>query len=125
MGIFIVIVFLALSSWAFIALVRRLRRERVSTAWWLGFGTLATVGVALGVWCAFHFEYHLGSRYRVGSFPIPIVFFHLEDGQCRRRSGSWHRQLGLHYQSSDWHNGRTANATADPRGVPFAVFADV
>ncbi len=81
MGSFIVIAFLAPSSWTLIALVRRLRRERVSTAWWLTFSALATVGLTLGVWCAFHVEYHLGSRYRIASFPIPIVFFHLEGGQ--------------------------------------------
>ena len=37
-------------------------------------------GVAVGIWCAFYVEYHIGSRYRIGSFPIPVVFFHLEHG---------------------------------------------
>ena len=80
MGILFVIALLVASSWALVAVVRRLRRERVSTAWWLAFGTLAAIGVAAGIWCALHFEYPLGAHYRVGSFPLPVVFFHLEDG---------------------------------------------
>jgi hypothetical protein len=75
------IVFLALSSWSLIALFRRLRRQRATSGRWLAFGILAVCGVAVGIWRAFHVEYLIGSRYRIGSFPIPIVFFHLEDGQ--------------------------------------------
>ncbi len=81
MGIFIVIVFLALSSWVLVALFQRLRRHHVTAGRWLAFGVLVACGIAVGIWCAFYAEYHVGSRYRIGSFPIPIVFFHLEDGQ--------------------------------------------
>ena len=81
MGILIVIVFLALSSWALVALFRRLHRQRATPSRWLAFGVLVACGVAVGIWCAFYVEYHIGSRYRIGSFPIPTVFFHLEDGQ--------------------------------------------
>jgi hypothetical protein len=81
MGIFIVIVFLALSSWVLVALFRRLRRQRAPVGRWLAFGILVGCGVAVGIWCAFYVEYHIGARYRIGSFPIPIVFFHLENGQ--------------------------------------------
>jgi len=80
MGILPVIVFLTLSGWAPIALVRRLQRQHVSTGWWVAFGVLFVCGAALGIWCAFDCEYHVGASYRVGSFPIPVVFFHLEDG---------------------------------------------
>ena len=80
-GTLFVIAFFAASIWALVSLVRRLRRERAGTPWWIGFVVLAVLGIAVGVWCAFHFEYRLGAHYRVGSFPLPVVFFHLEDGQ--------------------------------------------
>jgi hypothetical protein len=81
MGILIVIAFLALSSWALAALFRRLRRQRVASGWWVALGVPVACGVALGVWCAFYVEYPVGTRYRIGSFLLPIVFFHLEGGQ--------------------------------------------
>ena len=81
MGIFIVIIFLVPSSWALVALSRRLRRQRATFRRWLAFGILVACGVAVGIWCAFYLEYPIGSRYRIASFPIPIVFFHLEDGR--------------------------------------------
>ena len=80
MGILLVIIFLALSSWTLVALFRRLRRQHVSAGWWVAFALLCICGAALGVWCAFYCEYHVGTRFRIGSFPIPVVFFHLEDG---------------------------------------------
>jgi len=81
LGILVVIVFLAGSSWALASLVRRLRREHASSRWWGAFAILVLIGVSVGIWCAFHCEYPLGGRFRIGSFPIPVVFFHLEDGQ--------------------------------------------
>lgn len=79
MGIFVVIAFLALSSWSLAALFWRLRQQHVSIRIWALFGVLVACGFSLGIWCAFFCEYHLGSRYRVGSFPFPVVFFHFED----------------------------------------------
>jgi len=76
----VVIIFLALSSWVLVALFRRLRRQRASTGWWCAFGILLLCGTALGIWCAFYCEYQVGTRYHIGSFPIPLVIFHLEDG---------------------------------------------
>src|SRR5207253_2413087 len=73
--------FLAASSWALVSLIRRLRRADAGVLWWIAFVVLIVLGIAGGIWIAFHFEYHLGSRYRIGSFPLPIVFFHLEGGQ--------------------------------------------
>ena len=80
MGILIVIIFLALSSWALVALFRRLRRQRATAGWWVTFGVLVACGVALGIQCAFYSEYHVGPHFRLVSFPIPVVFFHLEHG---------------------------------------------
>ena len=81
MGILIVILFLALSVWALFALFRRLRQQHASSGLWFAFWMLIACGVAAAVWCAFYFEYHVGAHLRVGSFPIPVVFFHFEDGQ--------------------------------------------
>jgi len=80
MGILVVIVALALSSWSIFALFRRLRHQHASSGSWVAFGVLLACGLALGAWCAFYCEYHMGTRYRIGSFPIPVVFFHLEQG---------------------------------------------
>ena len=81
LGILLILGFLAASSWALASLVRRLRRERVGLQLWVAFVGLTIIGLAAGIWFAFHFEYHLGARYRVGSFPLPVVFFHMEDGE--------------------------------------------
>lgn len=78
MGIFIVITFLALSSWALVALPQRLRRKCATRRWWVACGVLIPCGVALGVWSAFSVEYRVGTHYRIASFPLPVTFFHLE-----------------------------------------------
>src|SRR6266436_9572339 len=80
-GMLFVLAFLAGSSWALVSLVRLLRREHAGTRRWIAFVILLVVGISVGVWCAFYCEYSVGGRYRIGSFPLPIVFFHLEDGQ--------------------------------------------
>ncbi len=79
-GMFFVLVFLGGSSWALVSLVRRLRRERVGLRWWAALVVLGAIGLSVGAWCALQCEYPLGARYRTGSFPIPVVFFHFEDG---------------------------------------------
>jgi hypothetical protein len=81
LGMLFIIAFLVGSSWALGSLVRRLRREHASTQWWVAFVILVFIGVSGGIWCAFHCEYPLGGDLRIGSFPIPVVFSHLEDGQ--------------------------------------------
>ena len=80
MGILLVILFLALSIWVLAALFRKLLAYRASRGWWGAFGLLVVCGLLLGIWCGLFFEYHAGTNYRVGGFPIPIVVFHLEDG---------------------------------------------
>jgi hypothetical protein len=80
MGILFVIAFFVPSSWALIALIRRLRRQRAGTCQWLAFGVLFACGLALGIGCGFYCEYQVGRTIRIFSFPIPVVFFHLEDG---------------------------------------------
>jgi hypothetical protein len=62
------------------ALFRRLRRLRVGLGCWVVFGVLSFCGATLGVWCASFCEYPVGTYFRLAGFPIPVVFFHLEDG---------------------------------------------
>jgi len=80
-GMLFVVAFLTGSSWALVSLVRRLRRKCAGTRWWIAFVILVVIGLSVGFWCAFHCEYPLGAHYRIGSFPLPVVFFHLEDGK--------------------------------------------
>ncbi len=80
-GMLFVVFFLTGSSWALASLVLRFRRERVDARWWAALFTLVGLGLLAGIWCAFYCEYPLGENYRVGSFPLPVVFFHLEDGK--------------------------------------------
>ena len=81
MGFLIDTVVLALSCWLLLATFRRLRRRHAIRGWWLSLGGFVVLGVALGYWLAFHFEYQVSSTFRFVSFPLPVCVFHLEDGQ--------------------------------------------
>jgi heme A synthase len=80
MGFFLVIAVIALSGWIFTATSRRLQRTRAGRNWWVAFAALTIAGFAVGCWLAFRFEYQVSPRMRVFSFPIPLAFFHLENG---------------------------------------------
>lgn len=47
---------------------------------WPRLAGAAFIGLALGVWLALFVQYKWGSGLRVIGFPIPVCFFHLEDG---------------------------------------------
>lgn len=81
MGFLIVIAVLALSSWSVIATFRRLCRINVRRSWWIAFALLLALGVGAGSWFAFSFEYNVSPRFRCVSFPVPLAFFHLENGR--------------------------------------------
>jgi len=81
MGFPIAIALLALGSWGVFATFRRLRRTQAGKAWWLAFAVLVIVGLAAGCWSAFSFEYQVSPRMCFASFPMPLAFFHLEDGE--------------------------------------------
>ena len=80
MNILLAIILLGLSSWVFVALFRCLRHQQASFGWWVALALLIVCGLAVGVWCAFYCEYQIGERLRFGSFPVPVVVFHLEEG---------------------------------------------
>ena len=76
----VIILFLWLSSWTLVSLFRRLRRQHVSAGWWIAFAMLCIIGSMIGIWGVFYCEYNVGTHFRIGGIPIPIVFFHFEDG---------------------------------------------
>jgi hypothetical protein len=47
---------------------------------WPRLAGAAALGAALGVWLALFVQYKWGSEIRVIGFPVPVCFFHLEDG---------------------------------------------
>jgi hypothetical protein len=47
---------------------------------WPRLAGIVGLGVALGVWLARFVEYKWGAKMRVIGFPVPVCFFHLEDG---------------------------------------------
>jgi hypothetical protein len=81
LGLLIVTVLLALSCWGVIGTVIRLRRVHATGVWWLVFTMLSGVGLTAGSWLAFHFNYQVSPRMRFVSFPMPVAFSHLEEGQ--------------------------------------------
>lgn len=81
MGFLIVMAVLGL-SWAGIwGTWRRLRRVNASRVWWVRFGALAVVGAVAGVGLAIAADYQVSPTMRFGSFPVPLVFYQLEDGR--------------------------------------------
>src|ERR1700761_3616643 len=80
MALILIVLLFCVSVWSLIALFRRLRRIHASGRLWLAFVVLILLGVAVGYRCSFHGQYQLRDDFRVASFPIPIVFFRLEEG---------------------------------------------
>lgn len=81
MGFLTILIALSISSWLLYATFRRLRRYHANSRWWFAFTAFLLVGAVVGYWLAFRFEYQVSPGTRFCSFPIPVDFFHLEDGQ--------------------------------------------
>jgi hypothetical protein len=75
------IVLLALSVWGVVVTVRRFRQASAGRAWWLAFSVFGVLGLTVGAWFAFRFEYQVSPKFRFIGFPVPVAFLHLEDGQ--------------------------------------------
>jgi hypothetical protein len=78
---FLLIVGILVASLVYIvALTRTLLRSRVHARWWLSFFFLALLGLTTACWLTFYFEYQPSPQFRFNSFPFPIAFHHLENG---------------------------------------------
>ena len=80
MALILAFALLALSAWGVAATVRRFRQTGAGSAWWVAFSILGILGAGLGAWFAFRFEYQVSPEFRFIGFPVPVAFFHLEDG---------------------------------------------
>ena len=81
MGIVIVLALLLVSGWILFVTFRRLSTRHARIAWWVEFCILLVVGVGIGYWLGFEFEYNVSRNLRVVSFPIPTCAFHCEQGK--------------------------------------------
>jgi hypothetical protein len=80
MGVAIVFGLLSLSVAIVVATFCRLRRAQAGRGWWTAFSALVALGLLVGCWLAFSFEYHVSPQIRYASFPVPLAVFRLEDG---------------------------------------------
>lgn len=81
MGFVILLALLLVSGWVLFVTFRRLSTRHAGVAWWAALCVLIGIGVRIGYWIGFEFEYNVSSDLRVVSFPIPVCAFHFEDGQ--------------------------------------------
>lgn len=70
MGFIIIIPIAALAVRLIYSMFRRLRGGDFNAEWRRAFAILSIVGLALGIWFAFFFQYTVGN-YRLQGFPIP------------------------------------------------------
>ena len=80
MGFVILIGLLLLSGWILFVTSSRLFTRHAGIAWWLVFGSLIILGMAIGCRLSYEFEYNVSQDLRVLGFPIPLCAFQLEDG---------------------------------------------
>ncbi len=80
MGFVAAIVLLIVSGVCIVSTFRRLRRTQASWIWWAAFGVLTITGLTGGSWIALNANYQVSPTMRFCSFPIPLAFLHLEDG---------------------------------------------
>src|SRR5438876_1028078 len=81
MDCLLLFVVVPLAAWADFLTIRGLARNHAGPLWWAALAALSLPGAAADIWCGFYCEYQFSDRLRVISFPVPAVFFHLEDGQ--------------------------------------------
>jgi hypothetical protein len=72
---------LGLSLWLIGGTFRRLQRKRAAWKWWLAYCALVVIGAIVGWRLAMDVEYQVSPTMRFASFPIPLAFFHLENGE--------------------------------------------
>jgi hypothetical protein len=79
-GLLLILPVLALDVWLLATTGKSQFKIWTQGRAWPRLAGAAALGVALGVWLALFVEYRWGSKTRVIGFPVPVSFFHLEDG---------------------------------------------
>lgn len=79
MNLLIALGLIAVSLWLLWKVCVRLWQRQSSARWWIFGGVIFGLGLTLGWWTAFHFEYHATPRMRVVSAPLPLAFFVWEE----------------------------------------------
>ncbi len=69
----------ALSIWLLATTGVRAFKTASEKGNWTKVAIACIAGIALAWWFGFHFEYKMGPKLRIVSFPVPCAFFHLED----------------------------------------------
>jgi amino acid transporter len=77
--VLIILALIVFFGWINVLSVRWMRSHHANTYWWCALITAWVVGIIVGVWGGFFFEYHTSPDFRVAGAPIPAVLFHLED----------------------------------------------
>jgi hypothetical protein len=78
-GLIIIIPILAFDIWLSWTTGRRQVRRWLELKQWRQITAAAAIGLALAIWLTFFLPYSFDPKMRVIGFPIPLVFFHLDD----------------------------------------------
>ena len=78
-GLIFILPILAFDIWLSWTTGRRQVRLWVELGQWRQIAVACAIGMALAVWLTFYVKYSFDPKMRVIGFPIPLVFFHLED----------------------------------------------
>ena len=78
-GLILIIPILAFDIWLACTTGRRQVRRWLALRQWPRILAACAAGLALAVWLTFFVRYGNGPKMRIQGFPIPLVFFHLED----------------------------------------------
>src|SRR5580698_6661739 len=80
-GLILIIPILAFDIWLACTAGRRQIRRWLELGQAPRIAAAVAIGVALAVWLTFFVKYGAGAKMRVRGFPIPLVFFHLDDNR--------------------------------------------
>jgi hypothetical protein len=78
-GLIFIIPILAFDIWLSCTTGKRQVRRWLELKQWRQLAAACAIGAALGIWLTFFIKYGSGPKIRVQGFPVPLVFFHLED----------------------------------------------
>jgi hypothetical protein len=78
-GLIIIIPILAFDVWLSCTTGRRQIRRWLELRQWRQMLAAFAIGLGLAIWLTFFLRYSFDPKMRVIGFPIPLVFFHLED----------------------------------------------